>query len=112
LRLVAQQSATFRYLPADLEEGQKRGDFADVPLDIVLELIAGAGLVSIDRMARGRTPKDYPEKIVAAILRTLGMSVADAERITTPPLPKLTPDAESLLARAQARAAIQAAADA
>jgi AcrR family transcriptional regulator len=108
LRLVAQQSATFRYLPADLEEGQKRGDFADVPLDVVLDLIAGAGLVSIDRMARGRTSKDYPEKIVAAILRTLGMSAADAERVTTPPLPKLTPAAESLLARAQARAAIQA----
>jgi len=108
LRLVATQSATFRYLPADLEEGQKRGDFADVPLDVVLDLIAGAGLVCIDRMARRRTPKDYPEKIVAGILRTLGMSVADAERVTAPPLPKLAPVADSLLARAQARAAAQA----
>jgi AcrR family transcriptional regulator len=108
LRLMATQSATFRYLPADLEEGQKRGDFADVPLDIVLDLIAGAGLVAIDKMARGRTPKDYPEKIVSAILRTLGMSVADTARVTVPALPKLAPAADSLLARAQARAATPA----
>jgi AcrR family transcriptional regulator len=107
LRVLAQQNSAFRYLPADLEEGQKRGDFVDVPLDIVLDLIAGAGLVAIDRMARGRTPKDLPEKIVAAIMRTLGLNAADAERITAVPLPKLTPAADSLLARAQARATAQ-----
>ena len=107
LRVLAQQNSAFRYLPADLEEGQKRGDFVDVPLDIVLDLIAGAGLVAIDRMARGRTPKDLPEKIVAAIMRTLGLNAADAERITAVALPTLTPAAASLLARAQARATAQ-----
>jgi AcrR family transcriptional regulator len=107
LRLLEHQKSAFRYLPADLEEGQKRGDFVDVPLDVVLDLIAGAGLVAIDRMARGRTPKDLPEKIVAAIMRTLGLSAGDAERVTAAPLPKLIPDADSLLARAQARITAQ-----
>ncbi|HEY1149353.1 MAG TPA: TetR/AcrR family transcriptional regulator [Pseudoduganella sp.] len=107
LRLLEHQKSAFRYLPADLEEGQKRGDFVDVPLDIVLDLIAGAGLVAIDRMARGRTPKDLPEKVVAAIMRTLGLSVADADAVTAGPLPKLIPDDDSLLARAQARITAQ-----
>jgi AcrR family transcriptional regulator len=108
LRLLDQQNASFRFLPADLEEGQKRGTFADVPLNIVLDMIAGTGLVAIDHMARGRTPKDYPDKIVAAILRSLGVTVDDAMRLTAAPLPKLSPASDSLLARAQARAAAQA----
>jgi hypothetical protein len=108
LRLLDQQNASFRFLPADLEEGQKRGTFADVPLNIVLDMIAGTGLVAIDHMARGRTPKDYPDKIVAAILRSLGVTVDDAMRLTAAPLPKLSPAPDSLLARAQARAAAQA----
>lgn len=108
LRLVTHHSAVFRYLPDDLEEGRKRGDFADVPFDVVLDLIAGGGLVALDRMARGRTPKDYPDKVAAAVLRTLGMSVAAAERAASAPLPKLVPDSDSLLARAHVRAAAQA----
>ncbi|MBV8665433.1 MAG: TetR/AcrR family transcriptional regulator [Burkholderiaceae bacterium] len=111
LHLLDQQNAAFRYLPADLAEGQNRGDFADVPLEIILDIVAGSGLVVIDRIARGRTPKDYPDKVVAALLRTLGMKVADAERLTSQALPKLKPTADSLLARAQARATVQSSAD-
>ncbi|MES2149334.1 MAG: TetR/AcrR family transcriptional regulator [Pseudomonadota bacterium] len=112
LRMPVQYNATFRYLPADLEEGQKQGVFVDLPLEIVLELVAGAGIAALDHLARGRSRKDYPETIVAAVMRMLGMGVADAERIAAGPLPKLTPDPDSLLARAQARAATQAPADA
>jgi AcrR family transcriptional regulator len=108
LRMLVQHDATFRYLPADLEEGQKQGVFADVPLDIVLNLVAGAGIAALDRMARGRTPKAYPDQIVAGMMRMLGLSVADAARVTAGPLPKLTFGADSLLARAQARADTQA----
>lgn len=108
LRMLVQHDATFRYLPADLEEGQKQGVFADVPLDIVLNLVAGAGIAALDRMARGRTPKAYPDQIVAGMMRMLGLSVADAARVAAGPLPKLTFGADSLLARAQARADTQA----
>ena len=108
LRLRLDDNAIFRYLPDDLREGQRQGVFADVPLDVIMDVVAGSALVALDRLARGRTPKDYPEKIVAAILRTLGMSIADADRAASGPLPKLTPDADSLLARAQSRANAQA----
>ena len=110
LRLLTHQSEVFRYLPADLEEGQQQGSFAPVPLDAVLDIAAGAALVAIDRMARGRVAKDYPEKIVAAVLRTLGMTIAETERVTAPALRKLAPAADSLLARAQVRAKAQDAA--
>ncbi|WP_229496180.1 TetR/AcrR family transcriptional regulator [Massilia polaris] len=108
LRMTVQYQATFRYLPADLEEGQKQGVFADVPLEIALDLIGGAGIAALDRMARVRTRKAYPDAVTAAMLRMLGMGVAEAERLTAGPLPKLTPAADSLLARAQARADAQA----
>lgn len=110
LRLMVQHNETFRYLPADLEEGQKQGVFASVPLDIVLDLVAGAGVAALDRLSRSRTAKNYPDQIVAALMRTLGMAVADADRVASGPLPKLVPAADSLLARAQVRAASQASA--
>lgn len=108
LHVLSQQSAVFQYLPADLEEGQQRGQFAPLPLEIVLDVLAGSGLVAISRMASGRTPKNYPEKIVTALLHMLGLKDEQVAAALAPSLPKLVPDAESLLARAQARADAQA----
>jgi AcrR family transcriptional regulator len=111
MRLLVQNNATFRYLPADLKEGQQLGVFVAGPVDILLDLVGGAGMAALDRMARGRVSKDYPDQIAAAMMRMLGMDMAEAARLTAGPLPKLTPAADSLLARAQARAAaVQAAA--
>ena len=109
LRVLNQQSAVFRYLPADLEEGQQRGDFAALPLDIVMDFAAGAALVAFSRMAAGRTARDYPEKMVAAMLHMLGLKDQQVAAALAPPLPKLVPEPESLLARAQARIDAQAA---
>lgn len=108
LRMLVQYNATFRYLRADLEEGQRLGVFADVPLDTVLDLVGGAGMAALDRMARVRTRKDYPDMVAAAMLRMLGMGVAEAERTAAGALPKLTPAGDTLLARAQVRADAQA----
>ena len=107
LRMLRQHNDTFRYLPDDLAEGQKQGVFTSMPLDIVLDLVAGAGYAALDRIARSRVPKDYPDQVIAALMRTLGMPAAAAEQVASGPLPKLTPAADSLLARAQARAASQ-----
>lgn len=110
LHLAGKKSAVYEYLPPDIKEGQKRGDFDDTPLDIALDLIRGAGLVALHRMANARTPRDYPEKIVQAILRSLGVSVATAANLTAAPLPKLIAPPESLLVKAQARLEAKAAA--
>jgi len=110
LPALRQQNATFRYLPDDLAEGQKQGVFAAAALDIVLDLVAGAGLAALERIARGRVAKDYPDQVVAAMMRMLGMPAAAAASVAAGPLPKLAPAADSLLARAQARVASQASA--
>ncbi|MBC7859621.1 MAG: TetR family transcriptional regulator [Burkholderiaceae bacterium] len=58
LRLLSHQSAVFRYLPADLEEGQKQGCFAPVPLDAVLDVAAGATLVAVEFPRKIVTPEE------------------------------------------------------
>jgi len=107
LRVLSQQSEVFRYLPGDVEEGQQRGDFAPMPLDIVMDVTSGAALVAFTRMAHGRTAKDYPEKMVGALLQMLGVAPSRVAVVLAPPLPKLSPEPASLLARAQARADAQ-----
>lgn len=103
LPVLHQQKVVFRYLTDDLEEGQQRGDFTAVPIDILLDVVAGAGLVAITRMASGRTARDYPEKMVAALLHMLGLNAKQIAATLAPSLPKLVPAADTLLFRAQAR---------
>ncbi|MGZ5198643.1 MAG: TetR/AcrR family transcriptional regulator [Telluria sp.] len=100
-----QRSAAYDFLTADIGAGQARGDFAAVPLEVAVDVVKGAMLVAIDRMARARTARDYPEKITAAILRALGVPAGRADQLVASPLPKMAPAADSLLARVQARVA-------
>ena len=104
-------SAVYDFLPADLEAGQAGGAFAAMPVEIAVDVVKGACLVAIDRMAHGRVAKDYPDRIATAILRALGVPGAEADRLVAQPLPKLAPPAESLLARVQARVAAQVTAE-
>lgn len=111
LSLVSNKSsAIFEQLPPDIKEGQKRGVFDAGPLDVAVDLVMGAGLLAVHRMAHGRTARDYPEKIVFAMLRSLGLDAAAAARLTSAPLPKLSAEPDSLLAKAQARLAASTAA--
>jgi len=103
LSLAGEGSAAFDYLPPDIKEGQKRGFFSSMPLDAATDLVAGASLIAIHRMANNRTPKRYPETMVEAMLRGLGIDAAAARSLTEAPLPKLAAQPESLLAKAQAR---------
>lgn len=103
LDLVSKGSAVFDYLPPDLKEGQKRGVFATMPVDAAVDLVAGASLLAVHRMAKGRTAKRYPDTMVEAMLRGLGIDADKAKGMVEESLPKLTPQPESLLAKAQAR---------
>lgn len=110
LQLMGKTSTINKYLPPDIAEGAKRGQFDFSSLEVALDVIRGIGLMAIHRMASGKTAKDYPEKITIAMLRSLGMSATATARLTTLQLPKLTAPTESLLARAQARMVVSAAA--
>jgi AcrR family transcriptional regulator len=109
MRVGGEHSMVYDVLPPDLEEGARLGQFDPAALTVAVDVIKGAVLVAMHRMAQGRIAKDYPEQMVQAMLRSLGVSTADAVRLTAAPLPRLAIPAESLLARVQARVAAQAA---
>lgn len=105
LRLANEGSAVYDYLPRDLKAGQKRGDFDSGPIEVAMDMIGGTGLMAIYRIASGKTTRNYPERIVAHMLRALGIEASTADQLTAHPLPKLTVPPDFLLARAQARLA-------
>ena len=109
MRIGGEHSMVYDVLPPDLEEGAKLGLFDPAALTVAVDVIKGTVLVAMHRMASGRIAKDYPEQMVQAMLRSLGMSTADAVRLTAAPLPRLATPAESLLARVQARVAAKVA---
>jgi AcrR family transcriptional regulator len=103
LRLANKKSAVYHYLPRDLKAGQKRGYFDALPANVAIDMIGGAGLMSIYRMVSEKTTKNYPERVVCTILRSLGVGASDAALFVAHPLPKLVAPLDSLLSRAQAR---------
>ncbi|WP_254452201.1 TetR/AcrR family transcriptional regulator [Duganella vulcania] len=107
VRAGGEHSMVYDVLPPDLEEGARLGQFDTAALPVAVDVIKGAVLVALHRMAHGRIARDYPEQMVQAMLRSLGMSMTDAVRLTAAPLPRLAIQAESLLARVQARAAVK-----
>ncbi|WP_244222571.1 TetR/AcrR family transcriptional regulator [Cupriavidus lacunae] len=109
LLLVSNKSAAvYEYLPSDIKEGLKTGTFDEASADVALDMVAGAGLIAVHRMAKGRTTRDYPERIVRALLRSLGVPASSAVRLTSAPLPKLVAPPESLLEKAQEKLAAKA----
>lgn len=102
-RLVNNTSIAYDYLPRDLRAAQKQGSFDTGPINVAVDLIGGAGLMAIYRMAYGKTPKNYPEQVTGLILRSLGSSAADTAELLKVPLPKLTALPDSLFVLAQAR---------
>ncbi|WP_254615500.1 TetR/AcrR family transcriptional regulator [Cupriavidus basilensis] len=105
LALVGKKSAVYEYLPSDVKEGLKTGTFDEASADVALDMVAGAGVIAVHRMAQGKTTKDYPERIVRAVLRSLGVSASIATKLTSAPLPKLVVPPESLLEKAQEKLA-------
>ncbi|KJK14001.1 TetR family transcriptional regulator [Burkholderiaceae bacterium 16] len=105
LSLVGKKSAVYEHLPSDIKEGLKRGTFDDASADVALDMVAGAGLIAVHRMAKGRTTRDYPERIVQAVLRSIGVPASSAAQLTSAPLPKLVPPPESPLEKAKEKLA-------
>jgi hypothetical protein len=65
-------------LSADIVQAMRRGQVRGVSLEEALNLIAGAMLVALQRIARGAVPHGYHERMVGDILRSLGKSVRQA----------------------------------
>lgn len=89
----------YELLPPHISDGLDAGRFHDVSIEMGLDLMAGTLLAAVARLSTGEIPDDYPERMVALILRGLGMGTPEAKELVGLPLPaiKLAPD--SLLER-------------
>lgn len=103
--LVGKKSAIYEHLPADIKEGVKSGAFDEDAGDVGVDMATGAALIAVQRIANGRTAKDYPERVVRAVMRSFGVTPASASKLIAAPLPKLVAPPESLLKTAQQRLA-------
>lgn len=94
----------YEYVPQHLEAGFASGRFHRMPMEVAMDLIGGQALMAIARLEAGDAAEDYPEWVVATLLRALGVPQKDAQRIAFAPLEPVAMPEDSLLARATARA--------
>jgi AcrR family transcriptional regulator len=99
------QSLATEYLPRDLKVGMDSGRFAMMHPRLGFDLITGPILAAFHTILTVKVPASYPQDMAEAVLLSLGVAKAAAHRLANLPLgpPVLSPD--SLLARAEVRAA-------
>jgi hypothetical protein len=81
------------------------GRFSRMHPRLAFDVVAGSVLAGMHTLLAAQAPRSYPEKLAGAILRALGVPKAAAERLANLPLAGAIVPPESLLARAEARAA-------
>ena len=80
---------TFRQAEVTVQEAMAAGQLAITESTLGRDAILGTTIAAFSTMLRERKSADYPEEIVAMILRGLGVSPADAAEIARRPLPSL-----------------------
>lgn len=105
--LVSPNNLVYEYVPPHLEDGFKAGRFKALPISVALDLISGAALAAVARLASGEAEDDYPELMVSTILRGLGVPDQEAQAIAYAPLAPLSLPADALAVRASQRFADQ-----
>lgn len=93
----------YDYLPRHVMQGMDGGQFCKMQEEAALDLIAGTGFVALLRLSSGPTAADYPEQVVAAILRGLGVKEKQIAPLVTIALKPLVMPVDSLLERSHAR---------
>ena len=93
----------YEFLPRHVAQGMKEGQFKVMQPEAALDLIAGTGLVALFRFSSGDTMSDYPEQIVAAILRGLGVKETTISALMSMEIAPLLMPADSLLERSHCR---------
>jgi AcrR family transcriptional regulator len=89
---VASLDPTFRrtitgFVSTELRRGVRRKEFTVVSEAAALDLIIGATMEGMRRIALGQAHKRHAADVTASVLRGLGVTTARAHRIATRPLP-------------------------
>ena len=103
LLVAGPNNLIYEYLPPHIAAGQESGKFQLLAVEVALDLIAGTMLAAVQRLATDEPGENYPEQVVTAILRGLGLSSAQANRLVALPLAPLAPLPGSLMERGHAR---------
>lgn len=102
LNALSPNSLVFEYLPPHLAAGVVQGRFADMGIEVALDLIAGTMLLALYRISLGQSVPNYDARIVAAVMMGLGVPEQEAWRLANMPPPAATIADGSLLARSVA----------
>jgi AcrR family transcriptional regulator len=89
---VASVDPTFRktitgFVSTELRRGVRRKEFSVASEAAALDLIIGATMEGMRRIALGHAHRQHAAAVTASILRGLGVAPARAERISSKPLP-------------------------
>lgn len=94
---VASMDPTFRktitgFVRTELRRGIRRKEFSVVSEAAALDLIIGATMEGMRRIALGQAPREHAAAVTASILRGLGVAAGRAQRISTKSLPLFADD--------------------
>ena len=102
---VGAQSLATDYLPRDISEGIAAGRFKAINPRLAFDLVTGPVLAGFHTLLTAEVPATYPQDMAGSILLSLGVRPAAARKLADLPIGELSLAADSLLVRAEARAA-------
>jgi TetR/AcrR family transcriptional regulator, ethionamide resistance regulator len=82
----------------DLSLGIHRRRFVPMPMELALNTVVGAVMSATHTMLNPSCGPSFAEQTAAAVLRALGISPAEAKRVSTRPLPSVVRPVTGLLA--------------
>lgn len=99
----------FALVRRDIASGIRLKRFEPMPLDVAVNMVAGVMLGGMQSMVAGAA-RNYPEQATLRLLRGLGVSAAEAARLSATRLPRPVLPHEGIVARAIAPRAAHGAA--
>lgn len=94
----------FEVVRRDIASGIRLKRFEPMPLDVAVSMVAGVLLGGMQSIVVGAA-RNYPEQATRRLLRGLGVSAAEAARLSATRLPRPVLPHEGIVARAIARVA-------
>lgn len=102
------QSLVTEVLPRDLATGMASGRFVEMHPRLAFDLVTGPVLAGLHSLVTTGVPANYAEDMAQAVLMALGVPRAAARKLANLPVAAIALTPDSLLVRAQARAAQRA----
>lgn len=102
---VGAQSLATDYLARDISEGIASGRFKTIHPRLAFDLVTGSVLAGFHSLLTARVPASYPQDMAFSLLLALRVPAATARKLAGLPIGRPALAADSLLVRAEARAA-------